>query len=260
MTIFRINKALLLSLSCLLLPLLALAADLPERPRPPKLVNDLANVFSREQQNTLEQKLIALDEANSTQVVIVTVQTTGSYTPNEFATEIGDQWGVGDADKDNGVVILLAMGDRETYIAAGRGSEGWLPDLLAKRIVDNYMIPEFKKGDYYQGIYNATDIIAKLAIGEYGEADVKGQSRMGKKERGSLISGLIIALIFIVVLISRGGGGFGGGRGYGRTYYGGGVGSFRGGGFGGGSFGGGGSSFGGFGGGSFGGGGAGGSW
>ncbi len=254
MTIYRTNRIGVV-LALVLLPLLVWAQDLPKRPSPPRLVNDLAGILNNNQERELEEKLITLDRANNTQIVVLTVATTGQFSPNEFATEVGDQWQVGDAEKDNGVVILVAVDDRQTYIATGRGSEGWLPDLLAKRVVDNYMLPAFRKGDYYKGIYDAVDIITGLATGEYGEEAVKG-NRRGGEEKVPRVVIILAVLLFIVlsVLFGGRGGGFGG-RG-GRTYYGGGFG----GGFSGGSFGGGGSSFGGFGGGSFGGGGAGGGW
>lgn len=254
MTIFRTNKGWFIIWLVALLPLVLTAQELPKRPSPPKLVNDLAGILNGNQEQELEEKLIALDKANNTQVVVLTVKTTGRYEPNEFATEVGDQWQVGDADKDNGVVILVAVDDRQTYIATGRGSEGWLPDLLAKRIVDNYMLPAFRNGNYYKGISDATEIVAGLATGEYGAEAVKDKSSGSKKKAPKLIMvALFIAFILFVSFFGGGGRGRGG-----RTYYGGG---FVGGGFGS-SFGGGGggSSFGGFGGGSFGGGGAGGGW
>lgn len=241
------------TLLLILLPLLMMADGIPNRPSPPRLVNDLAGILSPSQEKSLEQKLIILDKQNSTQVAVVIVNTTGSYSPNEFATKIGDQWQVGDAKLDNGVVLLVAIQDRNTYIATGRGSEGWLPDLLTNRIVENYLLPNFKKGDYFTGIDAATDVIAKLATGEYGAKDIKGSKK--KAPIRPIIIIIVFLLIFFLSLFGKGGRGGGGHTFYGGGFYGGSRG------FGGGSFGGGGgSSFGGFGGGSFGGGGSGGSW
>lgn len=241
----------------ILIPFFLMGQDIPKRPSPPRLVNDFAGVLSKSQEKAIENKLVLLDKQNSTQVAVVIVNSTGKYSTFEYATEIGDQWQVGNAKLDNGVVLLVAVKDRKTFIATGRGSEGWLPDLLTNRIVENYLLPNFKKGDYFAGIDQATDVIAKLATGEYGAKDVKGGGGSSSKRKvPGVVFFIVIGLFFLFSLFNRGRHGRGGGF-YGGGFYGGG-GGFSGGG--GGFSGGGGSSFGGFGGGSFGGGGSGGSW
>jgi uncharacterized protein len=156
------------------------------------------------------------------------------------------------------VVILISTGgesgDRDAYIATGYGMEGAIPDVVAKAIVENDIIYNFKEGQRYRGLEQAVQSIIKAAAGEY-----KVPARRKKKERDIPPVVIIIALLLLSMLFGGGGGrrrggGFGGWTG--GTFLGGG--GFGGGGFGGGGFGGGG--FGGFGGGSFGGGGAGGKW
>lgn len=250
------NRISILSIFLLvLIPFLLMGQGIPDRPSPPRLVNDFAGALSNSQEKQLESKLVTLDRQNNTQVAVVIVNTTGKYSPFEYATEVGDQWQVGDAKLDNGVVLLVAVKDRKTFIATGRGSEGWLPDLLTNRIVENYLLPNFKKGDYYSGIDQATDVIAKLATGEYGAKDIKGSGTSKKRRIPFAAIILVLGLIIFLSRFNRGRHGRGGGY-YGGGFYGGG-GGFSGGG---GGFSGGGSSFGGFGGGSFGGGGSGGSW
>lgn len=247
------NKAYWTTVFFILIPFLLMAQGIPKRPSPPRLVNDLAGILSGSQVKQLEDKLVVLDKQNSTQVAVVIVNTTEQYSPFEYATQIGDQWQVGDADLDNGVVLLVAVKDRKTFIATGRGSEGWLPDILTNRIVNNYLLPNFKKGNYFAGIDQATDVIAKLATGEYGAKDVKGSDSNKKRQIPFAVVILILGLIIFLSRFNRGGHGYRGTTYYGGGFYGGGGGSFGGRSSGGGSFGG-------FGGGSFGGGGSGGSW
>lgn len=243
----------------------AFAQNVPAKPSPERLVNNLSKQFpdflSSSEMESLEQKLENFSNETSNQIVVVIVDDLGGLEPWEYATEIGDQWKVGQEAQDNGVVILIkptgGKGERKTFIAAGRGLEGAIPDLTAKDIVDNEMLPNFKEGNYYQGIEAAVNVVMKLAKGEYNAKAYSKEKNKGKSS-GFIIIAIVIAIIVLVVRYGPKGKG-GGGNGF--TYGAGGFmagRAFGSGGFGGGSSSGGG--FGGFGGGSFGGGGSGGSW
>ena len=151
----------------------AQAADgIPERPYPPRLVNDMAGVFSESAAAQLEDSLVAFSKQTSNQVVIVTTNDLGGYTPNEFATEIGDRWGVGQKKIDNGIVILIKPKTRfskgQVFIATGRGLEGALPDAFCNRIVEDKMIPILKEGNNYTAAtWAALKVIMPVCRGEY---------------------------------------------------------------------------------------------
>ena len=241
---------------------------IPERPSPPRLVNDLAGYLTPQEREALERKAVAYDDSTSNQVAIVIIRSTNDYPIDEVALGILRKWGVGNKEKNNGVVILAAMEDRAVWIATGYGLEGAIPDITARSIVDHDLLPNFRSQNYYAGFDQAINSIARAASGEY-QAPVgynkRGRERSGKGGSGKLIVGIII-LFLILRMFGGGGGGRGGGfmsrRGYrgcgGPVIFPGGFGGGFGGG--GGGFGGGGGGFGGFGGGSGGGGGAGGSW
>lgn len=259
--------AFLLVLSCSKL----LAQDLPEKPN--KLVNDYTNTLSSSQLAQLENKLVAFDDSSSTQIAIAIIKSVGDYDINDYTLQLGRKWGVGGNKKNNGVMIVVALGDRKISIQTGYGIEGALPDVYTNRIIENDIKPAFKAGDYYGGLDAGTNSIIKLVKGEY-KADAP--KKKGNKDNGSAIPVLIIIIIIIIIIIKRSGRGGGGsqvmgGRGVANALFwsmlfsGGGRNSgsgFGGGSFGGGSSGGGGGGggFGGFGGGSFGGGGSSGSW
>jgi uncharacterized protein len=238
---------------------------LPPRPSPAVLYNDLTpgrSFLTGPQADQLEKVLVAYDDSTSTQICVVIVESLQDYTANEYATALGRSWGVGSKQFNNGVVILISTGgktgDRDAYIATGYGMEGAIPDVVAKSIVENDIIYNFKEGQRYRGLEQAVQSIAKAAAGEY-----KAPARRKKKSERDIPPVVIVIAFLLLSMLFGGGGGLGGGRrgrGFGGwtggTWLGGG--GFGGGGFGGGGFGGGG--FGGFGGGSFGGGGAGGKW
>lgn len=259
----------------LLFPLQMLAAEdcFPAKPNPPRLVNDLAGVISASTEAKLESYLVGFNDTTSTQIAILTVKELCGYDASSFAFEIGENWGVGNAQFDNGVVILVkpkyANSKGEVFIAPGYGLEGVLPDAICKRIVSNEMIPAFKRDDYEGGIVNAVKIITEISGGEYSAKDYNN-----RKKKKTKVFPFFIVLFFVFFMLF---GVFNRARRYSRSndlsfwaalwLMGSMSGSHRGhyndftsggGGFGG--FGGGGGGFGGFGGGSFGGGGAGGSW
>ncbi len=246
----------------LLLPLQVPAQNIPPRPDPPRLVNDFAGVLSPDEVAALERKLVAFDDSTSNQAVIVTVKTLDGYPIEEFSLNILRQWGIGNQETNNGVLILAAIDDREVRIETGYGLEGAIPDITANRIITYDIVPAFRSRNYYEGLDKAVNSIIAAAAGEYTAP--KGYGDRGKDKGFPM--GLIIPLVILAVILLSGGGGRGGGgfmsrRGFGPIIFpgGGGFGG-RGGGFGGGGFGGGGGGFGGFGGGSGGGGGAGGRW
>lgn len=223
------------------------------------MVNDFGDILTPQQEQQLEQKLLRYSDTTSTQITIVVLNEELLDDENLFAAELGQKWQVGQGGVDNGLVFLVAPKgeNRQIAIQNGYGLEPVLTDALTRRIIEEYILPEFRKDNYYAGIDKGTDQIIKLLAGEF---EGKGSRKSNKKFP---IFGLVILAIFIIVaIVRRRGGGMGGGRhgGYrgGGAYWIGGLGGGLGGSSGG--FGGGGGGFGGFGGGSFGGGGASGSW
>ena len=255
---------LLLVLLGLLLALRVPAQNLPARPNPPRLVNDLAGLLQPAEAEALERKLVTYDDSTSSQIAVVTVPTLDGNDIADYAQKLYENWGIGRKGKNNGILILVAQQEHRARIQTGYGLEGAVPDAIAKRIISNTLVPAFKQNQYYAGLDRATDQLIALAKGEYqaDPADARPQGQGGNPGSG-IPFWLIIAVLVLVFFMmrSRGGGGRGG-RGGGfiaPIIFGGG---FGGGGFGGGGggFGGGGGGFGGFGGGSSGGGGASGSW
>lgn len=233
-------------------------AQLPSPPYPPRLVNDYTGTLSASQINTLEHKLVAYNDSTSTQILVLLVDDLQGYNVEQFATEIGHSWGVGQKGKNNGVVILVKpkKGSERgrVNISPGYGMEPYLTDATAKNIVEKEMIPAFKDNDYYTGIDNAVNVIMDLCSGKFSQDDYNDD---GLPTWFILLLIIAIALIFVKFSGNNGQNYSGGGT---RTIWIPMGGGFGGGGFGGGHGGGFGGGFGGFGGGGFGGGGASGSW
>jgi uncharacterized protein len=233
-------------------------SQVPEKPNPPKLYNDLSgtNFLDASSASQIEQRLEDFYHQTSNQICVVIVDDLKGMDASQFAFDIGNKWGVGSEKFNNGIVILIkptgGKGERDLFIAVGYGLEGAIPDLATKSIRENEMMPYLKNGDYYSAIVAAIDALEKASKGEY---DVKVDRTKNFFEKYKVLLAILF-VILIWIISGRGNNGNYSGRGYSG-------GMFRGGSFGGGSFGGGSSSgggFGGFGGGSFGGGGSGGKW
>lgn len=254
-----------LFLAASLLGLWARGQNIPPKPSPPKLVNDLADILTREQEQHLEEKLVRFDDTTSIQIAVVTIASLEGTDVGEYAVELGRKWQVGNKATNNGIVLLISKGDKKVFIAPGYGLESKITDYEAKTIIDGEIIPNFKNGSFYRGIEEGVDALMQATQGAYKAP--KGYANRGGGDNEEVVALIVfIVIIIIFVLIARKGGGGRGGDTMGRRGHrhrdslppfiffptgGGGSSGGGGGGFGG---------FGGFGGGSFGGGGAGGSW
>jgi len=244
--------------------------DFPKPMDPPRLVNDYVGILSDSEFRTLELKLERYEDSTTNQVAVVIVNSTGDYDIGQYTIELGEKWGIGAQGRDNGILILAAIKDREVFISTGYGLEGAVTDAASSQIIRDYILPNFRTGEYYEGFDEATTIIIGLAEGEF-KADSLRRTQTQQVSTKSLLKLLfpILFIIFFTFLRYRrmarnhlgSNAGFwailalmmssrGGRSGSGWNDFTGGSGTF----------GGGGGGFGGFGGGSFGGGGAGGSW
>ena len=237
------------------------AQNVLAKPNPPKLVVDAAGILNANEIASLEQKLVAFDDSSSNQISVVIIPTLDGNAIEEYAIKLFRAWGIGDAKKNNGILLLIAVNDKKIRIEVGYGLEGAITDVQSKSIIDNDLQPAFRKKAYYEGINAAIDNISKAAVGEYKV--VKAKKSRGPKSNLFLL----VVIIFVIVAVVGGKGGNGGsnirGGGFSDIATGMLLGSLLGGGGGrsGGDWGGGGGGgFGGFGGGSSGGGGASGGW
>lgn len=263
--ISRRAKKLLCLTGILLIVNICFAQKIPDRPNPPRLVNDFADILTDKQEHALENKLVAYNDSSSTQICVVTVTSLDGTTSDDFAYRIGESWGVG-TKNNNGVVILVKpktadeLGD--VSIQVGYGMEPYITDAEAFRIRTKDMIPAFREGNYYKGIDNAVNRIIDLSSGAYksdknDDTDdfigiivvifalaivilVIGASGRNNNNKGGSSGGKMEFWkgLFLGFLMSGGGRSHGSGRGVGS--WGGSSGGF--GGFGGGHFGGGGGS------------------
>ena len=246
----RLLLFLLLFFQMAFTPLQAGAAKVPPRPTSSIYVQDQAGVLSRSTRDTISAYSTALARKTKAQIVVLTVPSLQGQALEDYSLTVLRQWGIGDKEKNNGVLLLVAVQDRKSRIEVGYGLEGALPDGLTGRIQDQAMLPYFRQGDYDRGILNAYSALLQTVLKEYNltPQDLQVEKTLPAKQGSSvtvspLMAGAGLLGILILLLVDRilfGGALFrflfylfffrGGGRG---------GGGFGGGGFGGGSYGGG---------------------
>ena len=232
-------------------------------PVPQHYVEDKANIISDDAESKLNGLLQELEQKTGAQYIVLTVNTLGGVNIETFSIELAEQWKLGDKDKDNGMLFVMALNDRKYRFEVGYGLEAVITDTFSGQVGRDYLVPYAKRGDYSTGIYLANSLIAQK-IAQSAGVVLTGMPKIaqgtsnakssGNRGFGSILAGFI-PLILVLMIGGRRGlfwyfilGGLGGRRNSGSRY---GGGSFGGGGFG---------SFGGGGGGGFGGGGSSGSW
>ena len=172
---------------------------IPDKPKLQTSVYDYVGLLSSAQKSNLENKLVRYSDSTSTQIVVTVISSTEGENINYLAAQWLTKWGLGQAKVDNGILIVLAKEDRKIAISTGFGVEHLLTDFQSKRIIERVIIPEFKKGDYYNGLDKGSDYIFKTLNGEF--------QGTRKNDSEGFDPGIIIFIIIIIVvfiLISRG--------------------------------------------------------
>lgn len=126
------------------------------------VVNDYYDVLTATQMQALSSQLVTYADETTRQIVIVTVNDIATYTNiQEFGSDLANYWGVGNAEKDNGLLIVLCNPERKIAICTGYGTEQKISDPYCKEVIDSIMIPQFKNGDFYTGIQEGVNALIK---------------------------------------------------------------------------------------------------
>ncbi|MDN5303031.1 MAG: uncharacterized protein PWQ60_2545 [Thermoanaerobacteraceae bacterium] len=244
------------------------AEPIPPRPGTINYVYDYANIINSSDEDSMRQIALAIDKRTKAQLVVVTVNDLNGMTLEDYSLKLLRDWGIGDKQKNNGILLLVNKENLLTgksgriRIEVGYGLEGAINDAKAGRILDNFALPAFEEKQYSRGITDTFMALASEVAKEYnldlssGElSQLENYSRQGDEEIPiGVIAAIIIFIVILFIFIPRTGRGkhfkgpfdgpffgpFGGGGGFGGGGFGGG--GFGGGGFGGGSGGGGGAS------------------
>jgi len=179
----------------------AAEVDIPE---PISFVSDYAGVIDAATEAKINDLLKELEDKTTAQVAVLTVGSTKPLSTFDYSVRVFDRWKIGQRGKDNGVLFLVAVEDRQMQITTGYGVEGILPDGKVGEIRDGYILPFFRQNRYSDGILNGTNAIAAVIAQDAGVSLVGGRSPVVVRQRGSAGSSLwvIIPILLFFLLIA----------------------------------------------------------
>lgn len=153
-----------------LLPFIPLlAANYPSPPPPGQYVQDLSGVIDSNYEDKINCLCRELERTTTAEMAVLTISSFVGEDPREYSTALGNYWGVGQADEDNGVVMVVAIDDREVFTATGLGIVKIMPDSVVYAIYEDVLVPSFRAGEYGQGIYQAMQLYAQIITEFYIE-------------------------------------------------------------------------------------------
>ena len=194
------------ALLLLLLALVAAPASAQTFPELTGRVVDQANLLSPQQELDLTSKSEALEAQTGRQFVVATVDSLEGREIEDYGTALGRHWGIGREQEDDGVILLVAPNEKKVRIETGYGAEGFLPDILAGRIIRNAILPRFREGDMAGGIMTGADaILQQMSLpAEQAQQNIAEAERQ-QAERGDgpgFIPVLVIVIIFFAIIAS----------------------------------------------------------
>lgn len=158
----------------------SLRAELVPVPVLQHRVTDLTQTLTPDQQSQLEAKLAGFEQQKGSQIAVLIISSTKPEEIEQYSIRVVDAWKLGRKKQDDGVLLLVAKDDRKMRIEVGYGLEGAIPDLIAKRIISEIMVPSFRQGDFYGGINNAVEQVIRLISGEQLPAPAQSKPNGGK--------------------------------------------------------------------------------
>jgi len=192
----------LLALCATALFALPAAAEV-EVPKNDDWVTDLAGMLSDSQEQQLELLMESYRQGSGHEIALLTVPDLGGESIERFALEVGRSWGLGEKEKNNGALLVVAKEERKIRIEVGRGLEGDLPDILAGRIIRDVITPAFKKGDFAGGLRDGVLAIHEVIGGDYARLENSHAERRREGRTGSIFN-LVWILVLILVIATRG--------------------------------------------------------
>ncbi len=186
--------------------LVALASSASAEPKFPPLTGrivDNANLLTPQDKAAIESDLKALEDKSSDQVVVYTTNSLQGYPIEDYGYQLGRAWGIGQKGTNNGVVLIVAPNEHKVRIEVGRGLEPQLTDLLSSLIIQNRILPRFKRGDFSGGIKAGVEDIRDVLLGDAEAVKQRAAARPAKRnapDNEELITLIFVVAIFLFVL------------------------------------------------------------
>ena len=207
----------MIGVGLLLLAFQAAAAAGLEIPKLQARVTDLAGLLTREEISGLEEKLKEFETSDSTQIAVLIIPSLEGEVLEDFSGRVAEAWRLGQKGRDNGVLLFIAMRERQVRIEVGYGLEANLTDARSRRIIETEIIPNFRNQQYYQGVEAGVEAIIQTVRGVYQPVDRPSAESGRQRDSGNwfnLLIFLLAPLLWVLGSAGKWGGGLlGGGAG-----------------------------------------------
>lgn len=159
-------------------------------------VNDYAGMLQPATRQQLEQVLRLFEEQESTQIAVLTINTLGGDSLEEFSLRVAETWKIGQKEQDNGALLLIVRNDRKLRIEVGYGLEGSLTDLIAGRIIRDVITPHFRQGNFDQGVINGVNAMIDAVRGEFTSPQT-----VSRPKQSDDLWGMMVAVLFFPFMV-----------------------------------------------------------
>lgn len=184
-------------LLCMAMPISAYAE--PTFPQLTGRIVDEAGLLTPEARAAIEAKLTALEQKSTDQLAVVTVRSLQDYPIEDYGYQLGRKWGIGQQGKNNGVLLIVAPNERKVRIEVGRGLEPILTDAMSKLIIENAILPEFRRGNFSGGIEAGVRDINDVLLGDAEE--VKQRARVSRNAETLDFWSIVLILFWLAVAV-----------------------------------------------------------
>jgi uncharacterized protein len=176
----------------------------PNYPQIAGRITDNANLITAADRAAIEQELADLEAKSTDQIAVVTVPSLDGYPIEDYAIGLARKWGIGQAGKDNGIVVLVAPNERKVRIEVGRRLEPLMTDTMSKLIVENAILSKFRRGDFSGGVRDGVRDIKAVLLGDADE--VKQRSRrdvpIGQQYEGLITLAVFLGIFALVMYLN----------------------------------------------------------
>ena len=187
------------------------AIDSIPSPTSYKYLNDYVGVIKDSDAKSIVSIGKELEDKTGSQAIVVVIDSTNGVPIEDYAIKLFRNWGIGEKNKDNGLLILLAVNDKAWRVEVGRGFEGAIPDALSNRVMESVAKPSFINGDYGEGLLKSYSVFSDYMANEYGttldkslNVTLPNNTASNTRNNVGFGGGIIVVLLLLDIILNRG--------------------------------------------------------